>query len=162
MVDSMSVISYARCFPEIDYSEIDLSLSGYIYARISIFDHWLSDKEAEVNKVMFYSLAVAEGMLDEYIEGEKKFLKLYRSLSESGVICKYPGPLRWLDAGNPELENVMVNSLRENGFMDAYFIAARARIVGGHDRTDLLILENEVDLEAVHIKVKAAGLFLLR
>jgi hypothetical protein len=161
MVDSVSIKEYERYMPDIDFTQIATSLAGYAYARISIFDHWLSEQEAAKNKVMFYSLAEEEGLLSEYLSGERKFLILYLSLSTLGVVCKYPSPLRRLEYGEPELENVIVNSLREKRLMDVYFIAAQARIVGGHDRTDLLILKNEADLAAIHVKVKEVGLFLL-
>jgi hypothetical protein len=91
-----------------------------------------------------------------------KFLKLYRSLSNSGVICKYPGPLRRFDEGDLELESVMVSSLRETRFMDVYFIAERVRVVGWYDRTDLLLFESEVNLNAFQVKAREVGLFLLK
>jgi hypothetical protein len=162
MATSESQIEYESYFPEIDFGSADLALTAYVYARVSIFDHWLTEQEADVNKILCYSLAVKEGATAEYFDGEMKFLKLYRSLSSSYVICKHPGPLRRLDLGDPELEHVIVNSLRENRFMDVYFIAERIRVVGCYDRTDLVLFENEGDLDAFHVKVKEAGLFLLR
>jgi hypothetical protein len=161
MVDC-AIEEFDGYFPDVDFSQIDMSLTGYVYGRASLFDHWLSEEEAEASRVMFYSQALGEGLLEEYLVGERRFLALYLSLSKLGVVCKYPGPLRRIEFGDSALESVIVNSLREKRSMDIYFIGARVRIVGGHDRTDLLICENAGDLEAISLKVKEAGLFILK
>lgn len=40
---------------------------------ISIFDHWLSEVEADQSNIMCYNIALKNNSLDEYLDGEEKF-----------------------------------------------------------------------------------------
>ena len=84
MVDC-AIEEFDGYFPDVDFSQIDMSLTGYVYGRASLFDHWLSEEEAEASRVMFYSQALDEGLLEEYLVGERRFLALYLSLSKLGA-----------------------------------------------------------------------------
>ncbi|PDT12605.1 hypothetical protein CO655_05635 [Rhizobium sp. M1] len=95
------------------------------------------------------------------MEGEKKFLELYRSLSKRGVICNRPRPLRRLDIADEELDRIFLNSLREQGSMDVYFMSHGARVLGRYDRTDLFIIEDAACLSTLKEEIAEAGLFIL-
>ncbi|SHL51482.1 hypothetical protein SAMN05444272_0762 [Roseibium suaedae] len=110
---------------------------------------------------MSYSIALDAGCLEEYMRGERKFLRFYSSLSGDGVICNRPGPLRRLEANSGLLEDVLVNSLREIRLMDVYFIGAGLRVLGGYDRTDLVIAECREKLVSFQRRANEFGLFHL-
>ncbi len=149
-------------FPEIDAGEDDFSLSKYRSVYISIFDHWLTEIEADNCNVLCYRIALDSNRLDEYKEGERKFLNFYQSLSMSGVVCNRPRPIRMIDKIDSTFEEALISSLREEKSMDVYFLSCRARIIGRYDRTDLALLGNDTDLVEFENKIREAGLFVLR
>ncbi|MBB2750051.1 UNVERIFIED_ORG: hypothetical protein GGI57_000724 [Rhizobium aethiopicum] len=153
--------SYKVHFPDLDVGEDDLNDGRFTYLNVSIFDHWLTEEEAEDSRIASYSIAKSNGKLDEYMGGEKKFLKLYRSLSKQGVICNRPGPLRRLEIVDKELNRVFVNSLREQHLMDVFFVNCKVRAFGRYDRTDLLIIEDAAFLSDLKEEIASAGLFVL-
>ncbi|OBZ96469.1 hypothetical protein ADU59_07060 [Pararhizobium polonicum] len=134
---------------------------GIAYAYISVFDHWLSEEEAGASPLMTYSLALQKGRLDDYLAGERKFLELYRMLGRHGTICNRPRPVRKFETVDVRLEKVMVDSLREKRLMDIYFSDFGVRVLGGYDRTDLLIAETLQKLELLLSQVNQFGLFVL-
>ncbi len=148
-------------FPEVEIGEVDPSSNGYVAVNVSLFDHWLTDDEADTSKTLCYGVAVDAGALDEYLEGERKFLDFYESLAVDGVICNRPAPLRLMNANDPEFREIVVASLREKKSMDVYFLSASVRIIGRYDRTDLALLERVTDLPAFGAKVRGAGLSIL-
>jgi hypothetical protein len=148
-------------FSGFDNSVDDLSVGGHIYANISLFNHWLSEKEFPETQVLSYAIAVEAGVLDEYVDGENKFLAFYTALAKDGIIINWPRPLRMIEANELELENIFIESLREHKFMDVYFISARVRVIGGWDRTDLVLFESPTDMTNFKLEVERAGLFLL-
>lgn len=148
-------------FPELDFGEKDVSEMGIAYAFISVFDHWLSAYEAESSPLMAYSLALRAGRLDDYLVGEHKFLKLYRMLGRHGLVCNRPRPVRKFETVDVDLEKVLIGSLREECLMDIYFSDFGVRVMGGYDRTDLLIAETPQKLEFLFAQVSKFGLFVL-
>ncbi|NDI86051.1 hypothetical protein [Undibacterium crateris] len=148
-------------FPEIEIGEVDPSLIGYVAINVSLFDHWLTEEEADASKSLCYGTAVIAGAMDEYLVGERKFLDFYNSLAVGGVICNRPAPLRLMNANDPKFCEIVVASLREKKSMDVYFSSANVRIIGRYDRTDLALLERATDLATFAAKVRGAGLFIL-
>ncbi|MBY5645879.1 hypothetical protein [Rhizobium leguminosarum] len=153
--------SYEVHFPDLDLGEDDLNDGRFKYLNISIFDHWLTEEEAEDSRITSYSIARSNGQLHEYMDGEKKFLKLYRSLSRQGVVCNRPGPLRRIDIADAELNQVFINSLREERLMDVFFVSCKVRALGRYDRTDLLIIEDAAFLIDLKEEIASVGLFVL-
>lgn len=47
---------------------------------ISIFDHWLSEVEADQSNIICYDISLKNNSLDEYLNGEEKFLNFYYQL----------------------------------------------------------------------------------
>ncbi len=148
-------------FPELDLGECDLAAMGLAYANISVFDRWLSEGEAESNPLMSYSIAMDAGKLDDYLAGEHKFLSLYRVLGQRGVICNRPGPLRKFDRIDAQLEQILKGSLREKRFADVHFVDFGVRVIGGYDRTDLIVAESSELLDLLSPEVAKCGLFML-
>ncbi|MBP1860713.1 hypothetical protein [Rhizobium herbae] len=148
-------------FPELNFEEKDLSEMGLAYARISVFDHWLSAVEAKSSPLMSYSIALAAGKLDDYLAGEHKLLDPYRMLGHHGSICSYPRPFRKFDTVDVKREKILMDSLREKHLMDVYFMDFGIRVMGGYDRTDLLIAESPSELELLLSHVSQFGLFIL-
>ena len=58
---------------------------GDLVLHISVFDHWLTEAEAASNPAMFYRLAVEQGNLQRYLEGEQRWLSFYRELASEGA-----------------------------------------------------------------------------
>ncbi|MGO6749837.1 hypothetical protein ACC755_17840 [Rhizobium ruizarguesonis] len=161
MKNSSNDISYQIHFPDLDLGEDDLNDGRFTYLNVSIFDHWLTEGEAGDSRIMSYSIARSSGKIDEYMDGEKKFLELYRSLSKRGVICNRPEPLRRLDIADEELNQIFLNSLREQRSMDVFFVSCKARALGRYDRTGLFIIEDAACLSALKEEIARAGLFIL-
>lgn len=147
-------------FPEIE-TIADGPASAYVRVSISIFDHWLTEAEASESRITCYSQAVELNALDEYIDGEQRLMNFYHSVSEGGVVCNRPGPRRLISAHDPQLSDIFRSSLREQRFMDVYFVSGRVRVVGGYDRTDTAFLESENELQSLREHAKKTGVFLL-
>ncbi|XRY84193.1 hypothetical protein ACPF64_00025, partial (plasmid) [Acinetobacter sp. KB005] len=47
---------------------------------ISIFDHWLSEVEADQSNIICYDISLKNNSLDKYLNGEEKFLNFYYQL----------------------------------------------------------------------------------
>lgn len=154
--------AFANCFPEVDLEENDFSKFGYMQVAVSIFDHWLDVLEAEKSKIITYSIALQEERLKEYIEGENRFLKLYTELGAGGVVINRKGPPYQLEACSQKFRNILINSLREKRLMDVYFLEMRLRIIGGYDRTDLLLLEDWKTFPLLEKKIQESGLHILQ
>ncbi|MFC0134260.1 hypothetical protein [Massilia eurypsychrophila] len=150
-----------KYFPKIDPAIDDLSADGYIFANISIFDHWLTETEASECEILTYAGALANQALAEYVKGERKFLDFYALLARDGVICNRPNPIREIASADEELKLIFTNSLRERRFMDVFFIAETVRVMGRWDRTDLVFFQSVGQMRSFQEKVHQAGLFLL-
>ena len=138
---------HADHFPPIDVGDDVPGLDRYVVRNVSVFDHWLDETEAAESGIMSYGLAVDSGHIDAYVAGEKKFLNFYKALACEGVIVDRPGPRRILQPQDPEFEELLLASLRESCFMDAYFPRYKVRIIGRYDRTDLALLEREASVD---------------
>ncbi len=53
-------------FPEVEFGDRDLGLKQCLYVYISIFDHWLSEVEADECNVLCYDTALRAGHLNAY------------------------------------------------------------------------------------------------
>lgn len=148
-------------FPSIEHITGGSTSITYISVNISVFDHWLTEAEADLSRIMCYSQAYDAGKLDEYCEGEQRMMSFYRRLSEDGALCNRPRPCRSITADDPDLLGILRASLREERFMDMYFISGRVRVMGGYDRTDTAFLESENDLERLKGYAREAGVFVL-
>ncbi|GEM_PF-1433019 len=133
---------------------------------VSIFDHSLSEEECAAEAFMFYADAVKRGHVAAYLEGERRFEAFYAELAREGayVADGWRRGRRFLPASSGRLKRIVRDSLRERpGFrhMDMVFAAASVRVIGGHDRTDVLLPETIVARDEVLAAVRRHGLHVL-
>lgn len=152
---------YAAVFSNFEVGEDDPIEKGTPTLHVSVFDHWLSEDEAESNEIINYETAVSHDRINEYLKGEEKFSKLYALLSREGVICNIPPPYRFIDGFDVSITGLIVDSLREERRFDMYFMAYDVRIVGGFDRTDLFILNEKSKINKIRENITDCGLYIL-
>jgi hypothetical protein len=134
---------------------------GYCFVCVSVFDHWLTEDEGSSCNIMTFNLAMKANAEAAYFEGEHRFLDFYLAAASDGVLCNRPFHGKILSKDNPRLKPMLLDSLREKKLMDVYFKSLRARVIGGWDRTDLILTRNQSDLERVQIAAKNSCLCLL-
>jgi len=101
---------------------------------ISIFDHWLSEVESDQSNIICYDTSLKNNSLDEYLNGEEKFLKFYSQLFDEYSFKDN----KKIDFD--EFKTTVIQSLREHRLMDLYVQNGKIRLQGGFDRTDQLFL----------------------
>lgn len=148
-------------FPVIeDFSDEGLNIIGYKALRVSIFDHWLSEEEANECDWINFQTAIKTGNLEEYINGEDDFKNLYNSICEDGEIIRiYNG--EGYGISKKEFHSIMEDSLREKDLADIYIGKYDLRILGGYDRTDLLLVKKESPIDHIIEIVNRSGLHIL-
>lgn len=132
------------------------------YGFISVFDHWLTDDEANNCNILNYELSVQADANLDYLLGEKKFIHFYQSLSNT-VICKVGNNIKTLKTDSDEFKSVLISSLREDNlkFFDMFYPKIKVRFKGGFDRTDEFFLVNETDFSLVKENIEVNNLFIL-
>ncbi|GAB7126929.1 hypothetical protein JCM19000A_14360 [Silvimonas sp. JCM 19000] len=148
-------------FPEIYSGEGELIVPNIALMSISVFDHWLSEEEAGSCRFMNFKVALGQDAEDDYIIGEKRFLDFYSSLAVDGVVLNSDAQPEFMRNDDCRLQTVFLESLREKRLMDAYFVANQVRVVGGYDRTDLLILADQRYRAEIEVMAQNCGLFVL-
>lgn len=103
---------------------------------ISIFDHWLSEVEAEQCNTMCYNISLKNNSLNKYLKGEEKFLNFYLQLFDENCF----NDNKKIDFD--EYKTAIINSLREQRLMDIYVKNGKVRLQGGFDRTDQIFVAN--------------------
>lgn len=137
-------------------------MSKYISLTISVFDHWLSEEEADQSGLTTYKKAKAQNILELYMIGEKKFIKLYSSIS-SKAICNYGSDSEIvMCCKSSKFISYLENGLRENIFPmhTIRYIDIDAIVIGGFDRTDEIIVK-DIDTEKIESLIVDSGLYIL-
>ena len=122
---------------------------------ISIFDHWLSEVEADQCNILCYNIALKNNSLDEYLNGEEKFLNFYSQLFDEYSFKNN----KKIDSD--EYQTIVIQSLREQRLMDIYVQNRKIRLQGGYDRTDQLFLVNASLLPDIIKKLEMSKLHVL-
>ena len=122
---------------------------------ISIFDHWLSEVEADQCNILCYNSALKNNSLDEYLNGEEKFLNFYSQLFDEYSFKNN----KKIDSD--EYQTIVIQSLREQRLMDIYVQNRKIRLQGGYDRTDQLFLANASLLPDIIKKLEMSKLHVL-
>ena len=122
---------------------------------ISIFDHWLSEVEADQSNIMCYNIALKNNSLDEYLDGEEKFLNFYSQIFDEYSFKDN----KKIDFD--EYKTTVIQSLREQRLMDIYVQNGRIRLQGGFDRTDQLFLANASLIPEIMKKLEKSKLHVL-
>ncbi|KJH61616.1 hypothetical protein [Acinetobacter calcoaceticus] len=127
-----------------------------IVIHISIFDHWLSEVEADQSNIICYDISLKNNSLDEYLNGEEKFLNFYYQLFDEYSFKDN----KKIDFD--EYKTTVIQSLREQRLMDIYVQNGRIRLQGGFDRTDQLFLANTSFIPDIMKKLKISKLHVLK
>jgi hypothetical protein len=122
---------------------------------ISIFDHWLSEVEADQSNIICYDISLKNNSLDEYLNGEEKFLNFYYQLFDEYSFKDN----KKIDFD--EYKATVIQSLREQRLMDIYVQNGRIRLQGGFDRTDQLFLANRSLIPDTMKKLEISKLHVL-
>lgn len=122
---------------------------------ISIFDHWLSEVEADQSNIICYDISLKNNSLDEYLNGEEKFLNFYYQLFDEYSFKDN----KKIDFD--EYKATVIQSLREQRLMDIYVQNGRIRLQGGFDRTDQLFLANTSFIHDIMKKLEISKLNVL-
>jgi hypothetical protein len=162
------VLKPSKHLPELgDYTDGEMQTHGYTRRAISVFDHVLTEAEADACELFTYNQAIAHGLKRTYLEQESRFIAFYKDLFAEGVIrTTLVGRqaigtvlhLRW----DRKLKAAVVRSLRERRLMDAYAPSFKLRVLGGYDRTDQILFEAGAPQDPVEELATAHGLFLWR
>ena len=122
---------------------------------ISIFDHWLSEVEAEQCNTMCYNISLKNNSLNKYLKGEEKFLNFYLQLFDEN--CFNDNKKINFD----EYKSAIINSLREQRLMDIYVKNGKVRLQGGFDRTDQIFVANASLIPDIIKKLEMSKLHVL-
>ncbi|PTV55203.1 hypothetical protein [Acinetobacter seifertii] len=122
---------------------------------ISIFDHWLSEVEADQSNIICYDTSLKNNSLDEYLNGEEKFLKFYSQLFDEYSFKDN----KKIDFD--EFKTTVIQSLREHRLMDLYVQNGKIRLQGGFDRTDQLFLADASLIPDIMKKIEISKLHVL-
>ncbi|MDP9569730.1 UNVERIFIED_ORG: hypothetical protein J2W66_000190 [Agrobacterium larrymoorei] len=139
----------------------DIALSGLPFFYVSVFDHWLTEDEAEVCRIFTYEQARDNEALHIYEAGERSFLSFYETLRVLSGVLANPERVSVRSAGE-DMEAIFIRSLREQSLMDICFTDLNLRAVGGFDRTDLMIFGDTTHVAKVEALARDAGLYVLR
>ncbi|MBF7688935.1 hypothetical protein [Acinetobacter rathckeae] len=121
---------------------------------VSVFDHWLSEAEAEQCKYMSYGLSVEQHVLQQYLVGEAKFLDFYLPLFDES--CEKENK----KVNFHEYKVAIINSLREQKMMNICLSNGKLKLQGGFDRTDYLFVEKSLIPEIIK-KLEISQLHIL-
>ena len=122
---------------------------------ISIFDHWLSEVEADQSNIICYDISLKNNSLDEYLNGEEKFLNFYYQIFDEYSFKDN----KKIDFD--EYKATVIQSLREQRLMDIYIQNGRIRLQGGFDSTDQLFLANISLIPDILEKIEISKLHVL-
>lgn len=133
-------------------------LSRFMWERaifISIFDHWLSEVEAEQCNTMSYNISLENNNLDEYLNGEKRFLHFYLQLFDENSFQDN----KKIDF--TEFKQAVIQSLREQRLMSIYVNNSQIKLQGGYDRTDRIFIANECLIPDIIKRLEISQLHVL-
>jgi hypothetical protein len=153
--------------PELtEFTEHELQANGYTRRTVSVFDHWLTEDEAGECRLFTYKQAAASGRKATYLAQERRFIAFYKDLFADGAVRRtsvgrcivgIASHRRW----DRKLKRAVIRSLREGGHLDAYIQSMKLRVIGGYDRSDALLFEDDLSLARVQALASAHGLFLI-
>lgn len=153
-------------YPE-DWADDLLGEPGYRQRAVSVFDHWLTEKEWEESPYITLERARTVGLEENFFEQCYQFQEFYRCLFEKGVFrltgLRTKRQVTWHPHWDRRLKkavNYIAWDLRWGS--EFYAPAEHLRVISGDDRTDLLLLEEEADEQALENLANKFGLHFLR
>lgn len=127
---------------------------------VSIFDHWLSECEADDCKVLSYSIALSHQKVSDYLIGEKNFISLYQSIDHK-VIILYDNYQKEMSVFCDEFLNILEHGLRERKTYRFIFEQYQIMIESGYDRTDKMFTTKETNIDLIKKIVDDNHLFII-
>ncbi|WP_342270239.1 hypothetical protein [Rickettsia endosymbiont of Orchestes rusci] len=147
-----------------DAEEYRIKLRKEYYVHcISVFDHWLSEEEADELIIFYQRKFKFKENKEKYYQYEQLFIKFYLYLFNNTKVYAYFDRLYVsFDSKEEYLSHVLL-SIRERLFLKIILPEYHAIIDGGHDLTDLLKVKKDYPegLEAISKIVKEHGLYIL-
>jgi hypothetical protein len=140
--------------PDFDPSEI------FEECRFSYFDHFLSAEEADACQYLFHKLAVENGVENEFIAVENKFLRLWASLACAGNNFGI-GDTFFEIASLAELFRIGSSVIREERGFPIFFSGSQVIWEPACDLTHVLWIPKGSDWTPVHQLVRLCGLYIL-
>lgn len=115
---------------------------------ISIFTHWLDEKEADECSILCYSIAKDCNVLENYLKGEQRFLNFYQSLDRlAHIACD--NNIVILNTKENDFIKILKNGLREIKPFKIKFPNLDIIIESGYDRTDRVIVGKNANIEFI-------------
>lgn len=134
-------------------------MHNFIYVcYLSCFDHWLTEIEADECQILTFDIAKDNRNLDEYFEGEKRFLGFYTAISD---LVKDVKTNKLFNAKSKSFQEILLNSLREKSLKEIYYPEKKILVKGGYDRTDLIFIPNQDILNYVQQLAQENNLFII-
>ncbi|MDO4894459.1 hypothetical protein [Moraxella sp.] len=134
-------------------------MHNFIYVcYLSCFDHWLTEIEADECQILTFDIAKDNRNLDEYFEGEKRFLGFYTAISDLVEDVKTN---KLFNTKSKSFQEILLNSLREKSLKEVYYPEKKILVKGGYDRTDLIFIPNQDILNYVQQLAQENNLFII-
>lgn len=128
---------------------------------ISIFDHWLTNEEADNCDVLCYGIAIKRDKLTDYLVGENNFIQFYTEISNEVQSFHNSHGVCHLSTQSPRFQRILRESLREFRMPYWFYPKIGVLVISGFDRTDTLLISDRTDIEALQKMLKTNNLHIL-
>jgi hypothetical protein len=123
------------------YEREYLESLGYVPMWVSVFDHWLSPEESNSSPILSYNISLSANRFEEYRVGEEKFIDFYATIIKDNVVLNLQTGVAH-NSMSDSIQSVILDSLRETRLMDIFIENSNIRVLGGYDRTDIILLSD--------------------
>lgn len=128
---------------------------------ISIFDHWLSEFEADHCAILSYSIALNHNKLKDYLVGEAQFISFYQSIDHKVIVFYDNKNKKEMSVFCDEFISILRDGLRERKFYRFMFEKYQIIIESGYDRTDRILVTKETDMDFIQKQADNHHLFII-
>lgn len=155
-------------FPEPeDWTDEYLKALGYRRCSVSIFDHWLTREEWDLNPLVSLERARANGLEATYHEQNRRFRQFYRRLFDKGVYrvtgLRSKPQVVWHSGWDRRLKKAVTAVVEDKTFGNEFYAPAyRVRVSSNDARTDNMLFEDGADEGAIESLAFSHGLSLIR
>lgn len=150
-----------------DWTDGLLHELGYRRYAVSVFDHWLTEEEWELNPFIAFERARAAGFEAVYREQCCQFRAFYQWLFKEGVFrltgLRTRRQVVWHDRWDRRLKKAVTAMVSDQRWgAEFYAPAEHLRVISGDVRTDTLLLEDNADEKALENVANKFGLNFIR
>lgn len=133
-----------------DWTEEDLASLGYRRFALSIYDHWLTPDEWEVDPFVSFQRARESGREAEFQQQRRQFIDFYKALFCDGVFrltgSRLKPQVTWHFAWDRRLKRAVQAIVEDRFWASEFYVPTlHLRIISADDRTDIFLLENAAD-----------------